>query len=398
MSTRRKFLQQLGAGIAVSYMGFPGLAQAASGPGTPLFVFVNLSGAADGLDIIRPVFESGYQSARSKVPNSMEGFDLSAGSPGLPFRLNPSLTKVHQLFAAGQATLFHAVGLDYTYGARAARSHFASQQMLQSMSMVPYKLRTGTLGRLSQVRASRSMADQGLIPTILQGPRKDLINTWSEKVGEVPTDDFVRRWLSLYPQEGAMTQAIKDGYKAALTVLPKPDERLRAKMQSVYDALQFGLVNGASQFSVQMGAWDTHDNEWDETGKNGNITTLNEVIEIIHQVFNARWNDLVVLVTSEFGRSVFVNGANGTDHGTGGMAMLLGGKVNGGKVVTRWPGMQPAQLYQGRDLAITLDVQQLHASVLSKHFNLSPAEQKAIFPMPLGTTPEFAADKLFRSA
>lgn len=396
MKSRRSFLKQVGAGLVVSYAGFPGLSQATTAPGSPLFVFLNLGGGADGLDMIRPVFDVGYQNLRAKVPNSLDGFDLGASGQG--FKLNKSLPKVLQLYSAGQALLFHAVGLNYTTAATALRSHFASQQMLQSMSTVPYRLRTGVFGRLSNTRGTRSMADGALIPTVLQGPRKDLINTCPSRVGRIPTEDFVRRWASMHGDEFDMVTLINNAYQAAKVTLPSPAEALQGRMKNLYNSLQFGLVSGASHFSVNMGGWDAHNGEWDSEGVYAQLLELDEIIGIIQLAFAERWNDVVVLATSEFGRTVAVNGSNGTDHGTGTIAMLMGGKVNGGRVVTRWPGLQPAQLYQGRDLAITMDVQQLHASALSTHFQLNPVEQKAIFPMPLANIPEFAAANLFKTA
>lgn len=395
--SRRNFLKNMGAGLAVSFVGIPGLARANNGPGSPLFVFLNLGGAADGLDILRPVFDSGYQTLRARVPNSLEGLDLGAGAGSTPFKLNKHLPAVHELYNAGQAILFHAVGLNYATAANAARSHFASQQMLQSMSPIPYKLHTGVLGRLSVSRQSRSMADGALVPTVLQSPRKDLINTWSTKIGKVPSADFVQRWKSMYAEDSPRAATIQAGYDAAKVTLPKPEEQLAGNLKSLHDAIQFGLIQGASQFSVNMGGWDAHNAEWDEAGMYEQIPALNRIIETIKLAFAARWNDVVVLVASEFGRTAAPNGTGGTDHGTATMAMLLGGRVKGGRVITRWPGMQPNQLYQGRDLAITLDIQQLHASVLSKHFSLNEAEKAAIFPMPLIAVPEFAAGNLFKT-
>ena len=73
---------------------------------------------------------------------------------------------------------------------------------------------------------------------------------------------------------------------------------------------------------------------------------------------------------TEFGRTVAANGTGGTDHGTGGMALLLGGAVNGGAVLSRWPGLGPTQLYQGRYLAPTLDIRSILKAVLADHLGI----------------------------
>ena len=74
------------------------------------------------------------------------------------------------------------------------------------------------------------------------------------------------------------------------------------------------------------------------------------MIAALHDGLGAAWANTVVLVATEFGRTVAANGTGGTDHGTGAVAMLLGGAVQGGRVVADWPGLDSAALYEGRDL------------------------------------------------
>ena len=76
---------------------------------------------------------------------------------------------------------------------------------------------------------------------------------------------------------------------------------------------------------------------------------------------------------TEFGRTARINGTGGTDHGTASMAMLLGGAVNGGRVLADWPGLAPGALYEGRDLKPTLSLDAMIAGALGSHFSLDPA-------------------------
>ena len=89
----------------------------------------------------------------------------------------------------------------------------------------------------------------------------------------------------------------------------------------------------------------------------------------------------VICAVTEFGRTVRVNGSKGTDHGTAGAAILLGGAVAGGRVSARWPGLAPDDLYGGRDLAPTTDMRGLFKTVLHDHLDipLRTLDQK-IFP------------------
>ena len=82
------------------------------------------------------------------------------------------------------------------------------------------------------------------------------------------------------------------------------------------------------------------------------------------------WSQTVVAVVTEFGRTAAANGTRGTDHGTASAAILIGGAVNGGRVIADWPGLSKSNLYQGRDLKPTTDMRSLFKGVLSEHFQL----------------------------
>jgi uncharacterized protein (DUF1501 family) len=92
------------------------------------------------------------------------------------------------------------------------------------------------------------------------------------------------------------------------------------------------------------------------------------------------WDDTVVAVISEFGRTVRENGNGGTDHGHGNVVWVLGGSVRGGRVYGDWPGLAKAQLYQGRDLAVTTDYRSVFAAILERHLGLADRELAQIFP------------------
>jgi len=89
----------------------------------------------------------------------------------------------------------------------------------------------------------------------------------------------------------------------------------------------------------------------------------------------------MVLVATEFGRTVAVNGTGGTDHGTGTSAMLFGGGVKGGRVVSDWPGLAPAALYEARDLKPTMQLDAFIGGAVSSHFGVEPERaMAALFP------------------
>jgi len=92
------------------------------------------------------------------------------------------------------------------------------------------------------------------------------------------------------------------------------------------------------------------------------------------------YQDTVVLVISEFGRTVRENGNGGTDHGHGNAMWVMGGPVRGGKIYGRWPGLATSALYQERDLAVATDFRDPIGAVLRSHLALSDAQVAQVFP------------------
>jgi uncharacterized protein (DUF1501 family) len=89
----------------------------------------------------------------------------------------------------------------------------------------------------------------------------------------------------------------------------------------------------------------------------------------------------VVLVATEFGREVAVNGTQGSDHGSGGAAFVAGGAVAGGRVLADWPGLARANRFEGRDLRVTTDLRALMKGLLADHLRLPGAAiERSVFP------------------
>jgi uncharacterized protein (DUF1501 family) len=150
------------------------------------------------------------------------------------------------------------------------------------------------------------------------------------------------------------------------------------------DAEQFAeLMTSAARFLVapdgpriavvELGGWDTHANQGAATGALANrFEALDTGLANLHSGLGSDWDNTVVAVVTEFGRTVHVNGTRGTDHGTATAALLLGGAVNGGKVVADWPGLATGQLYAGRDLQPTMDLRSVFKGILEQHLGLPP--------------------------
>jgi uncharacterized protein (DUF1501 family) len=132
---------------------------------------------------------------------------------------------------------------------------------------------------------------------------------------------------------------------------------------------------------ASLGGWDTHVNQGNHAGQlAGRLKPLGDGLAALAQGLGPDWNNTVVIVISEFGRTVHENGNRGTDHGHGNAIWVMGGRVNGGKVYGEWPGLATAQLYQGRDLSVTTDYRHVLSMIIERHLRLPDAAMATIFP------------------
>ena len=157
--------------------------------------------------------------------------------------------------------------------------------------------------------------------------------------------------------------------------------------------------------TIDFGNWDSHSdqnarqlitpqNQW--PGRYPSFyRKLNSGMRALRTGLGSTWQDTAVLIFTEFGRTVRVNGTNGTDHGTAGAAMLAGGAVAGGRVISDWRGLAPRDLLEDRDLYPTTDIRSLFKATLREHMGLSDTDiETTVFPQ---TASIGALEGLFRA-
>jgi uncharacterized protein (DUF1501 family) len=130
---------------------------------------------------------------------------------------------------------------------------------------------------------------------------------------------------------------------------------------------------------ADVGGWDTHVNQGASTGQLAQrLDDFSKSIAALVQDLGTRMSDVTILTMSEFGRTARQNGNGGTDHGHATAMFVIGGDVKGKKVYGKWPGLQPEQLNEGRDLALTTDFRSVFSEIAFKH--LGAAKMDAVFP------------------
>jgi len=173
-----------------------------------------------------------------------------------------------------------------------------------------------------------------------------------------------------------LTQANPTQYQPAAGAA-YPRGRLGAAMLQVAQLIKAKV--GLQVAFADVTGWDTHVNQGASEGQlAARLADLGLALVAFATDVGEAMRDVVVITMSEFGRTIRENGSRGTDHGHGTAMLVLGGPVNGGKVLGRWPGLDPADRFEGRDVAVTTDFRDLFGEILTRHMRAT--DLSAVFP------------------
>jgi uncharacterized protein (DUF1501 family) len=286
--------------------------------------------------------------------------------------MHPGLAHLHRWYLNKELAVVHAVASPYR-----ERSHFDAQQLLESGSERPFVLSTGWLARALQATQHSAVAMTPAMPLALRGA--DRANTWTPSRRPNKSQDTLERIAAMYaddvPLASALAQAMEQQDKsmgaepstgAGLTVL--------AKQAGTF----LSAPHGPRVAWLEVGGWDTHSQQTARLGRM--LPALDEALASLRESLSVHWATTTVLVMTEFGRSAAMNGSQGTDHGTAGVAFVAGGQVAGGQVITDWPGLGRNQLMDGRDLRPTRDIRSLIMPLVQRQFQLGTGAMNAVLP------------------
>ena len=371
MLTRRRLLRNLGLGLAAS--GVPGLTMARIDTDARFVLFV-LRGALDGLAFAPPYGDGHYSSQRGELALGSPGSDGGALKLDGLFGLHPSLRNMHELYGRRQALLIHAVASPYR-----SRSHFDGQDVLENGAKEAGLARDGWLNRaiggLRDPAGAIALAQN--TPLVLRGD--NAVTSWAPSRLPDTSDDTLQRIRELYSgdeffaprlAQALESQAIADSMNNAHEM--KRTNELQQWKQTAETAARFLTADNGPRIAVlEAGGWDTHANQGAASGYLANrLAALDGAFKALASGLGESWGRTVVAVVTEFGRTVSVNGTRGTDHGTATAAMLLGGAVDGGRILADWPGLAAGNFYQGRDLYPTIDLRSVFKTILLSHLAL----------------------------
>jgi len=384
MATRRSVLA---ASATLTLLApFARLAAAQSNPDSR-FMLVILRGGLDGLAAVPPYAEPAYAQLRGSLALPAPGTANGALDLDGTFALHPALSNLHAMYRAREALVLHAAATPYR-----ERSHFDAQNVLEAGGTTPSAGGGGWLNRAlaaldsaGQSRGAVALADS--VPLVLRGELA--VTSWAPSQLPETDDDTLARVRRLYE---AADPALADSLNRALEARELAGDAADTGMGGRGGQAIAPLASAAARFLasadgpriavLDAGGWDTHANQGAEQGPLAlRLRALDSGLQMLKTELGAHWSETTVVVVTEFGRTVAVNGTRGTDHGTAGCAFVVGGAVAGGRVVADWPGLAPRDLHEGRDLRATTDLRALFKSVLHERFGVTEAAlARAVFP------------------
>lgn len=375
--SRRSALLGLASAVV---LGRASLALAAA-PTEKRVAVIILRGAMDGLSAVVPYGDPDLATWRPELLPPEPGRPGGLLDLGGFYGLHPALVGMHRMYRAGELLPVHAVAGHYR-----SRSHFEAQDYLESGT--DQRMDSGWLNRALQAMPARAPGEDAAVavsvtvPLLLRGPVG--VATWAPPSFDPLDADLYWRIAALNQGDPVTGPALMDAMRQRGF-----SERVLASGQPPREQDAFGALclsagrlmqaaDGPRVAALELEGWDTHTGQPARIG--AALAELDAGMVALKAGLGDAWAKTVVLVVTEFGRTVRADGTLGTDHGTGTAAFVAGGGVAGGRVQANWPGLAQRNLFEDRDLQPTADLREIGKGVLAAHLGLDAAALLAIFP------------------
>lgn len=387
----RRHLLKLG-GAALATAGIAGRLYA--GPTTgPRFLLVFLRGGYDSTNLLIPYSSSYYYEARPNIAIPKPDAASSTGALALnaDWALAPAVRDtMGAMYMRNQVAFVPFAGTEDV-----SRSHFETQDSIELGQPMggTRNYHSGFLGRLSDTLAgsaggNTSIAFTDALPLALEGTAT-VPNLSLKNVGKPSFDDRQARILRDMYAGHHLEEAVSSGLELRQEVAQEMADEMNAANRNAINTKGFELE--AERMArlmrdkyrigfVDVGGWDTHVGEGAAQGPLAtNLGSLGRGLEVFSQTLGAEWNNTVVVVLSEFGRTFRENGNRGTDHGHGTVYWVLGGSIKGGTVAGEQQRLARDTLFQDRDYPVLNDYRAVLGGLFRSLWGFSPAQSSHIF-------------------
>ncbi len=409
MSSRKAFLKQ--AGLALFTIGVGGvptfLAKAAGSnkflrpyKKSKILLFIFQRGAMDGLMAVTPFTDQYLKAARPTL--FMDAAKSAAGKPLIDldgrFGLHPSMAAFENLFKEKRMAIVHGMGSPNN-----TRSHFDAQDYMESGTPFNKGTASGWLNRAvgllgHDTTPFRAVSMTSAMPRSFYGDNEAIaISNLQDfaiqlKGNSAGANFAAKSFEDLYDQtsSGLLNKTGKESFDA-VKMLQKtdvkhyqpangasyPNSPLGNSLKQIAQLIKMDV--GLEVAFAESGGWDTHFNQGTENGVFArNVADLSNCIAAFWTDMGSLQDDVTLMTTTEFGRTVKQNGTGGTDHGRASCAFILGNDVNGGKVHGNVQSLSVENLADGRDLAVTTDFRSIFSEVADKHLHIN--NDTVLFP------------------
>jgi uncharacterized protein (DUF1501 family) len=396
--SRRGFLRKL---LLANEVALPAV-------GERTLVCIFLRGAADTLNMIVPYGDDGYYKSRPTLaipaPIGDRVNDAAALRLDDFYAFHPQLAPLLPAFREGRLGIVQAVGTDNPTG-----SHFEAQDQMEHGESYGHIIGGGWLGRYLRTRNDVDLTPLSAVtigstvPESLRGaPTASAIESVDEVQIKTPLNDTVAVSSALSAMYDSEVGMVGQSGKATLDLL-KRVESLRGseyKPEGGAVYLSDGFSQGLKEISrlvkarvglevacLDLGGWDTHFFQGSTSGQQAElIRQLAGGLAAFDADLNGHREHVTTLVMTEFGRRTYENGSLGTDHGRGFAALAMGGRINGGKIHGRWPGLaeetdpvaNTVNIVGPSGLKVLFDYRSVLAELLTKFLGLRDVDR--VFP------------------
>ena len=353
--TRREFLKVSGASLFLAGLPLPGFTKDKP-PGT--ISVIMLEGGMDGLTAVPPFGDPNLLKMRKDL-TSTNFLKLNSF-----FGLHPSFQYFAGLMAQNNASVVHATSFPYVL-----RSHFEGQNLMQGGGLSPFSETTGWLGRALDLAKTPGRSLSLDMPLILRGSNEN-DNFYPASIKS--SGDLMTRLINTISMSHNQNEAeifAKVSKKSTQKGVNIPrDPASLAKFAGKAMSQEGGPLASV----IKVDQFDTHARQGaEEDGHHGvQLTVVDDIIAGLKEGLGDAWNTSIILTLTEFGRTVEVNGSNGTEHGYGSAGLLAGGAITKSRVISQWPGLSKFEQFDKRDLMATIDYRSVCAACIEKALGL----------------------------
>ena len=377
--------------VAMTPLTVAGRVWAAPASNARLLV-VFLRGAYDAANLLVPVSSDFYHNARPTlgIAKPDVGNPNAALSLGADWGLHPALRDtIYPLWGKREIAFVPFAGTsdDLT------RSHFETQDTIELGQAAggSRDYRSGFMSRLAtELTRAKPISFTEQLPLIFRG-KSQVPNTSINNVGKPGVDDRQAQLIKDMYGQGALASSVAEGFRVRDDVYRSVSEEMTAANRGAVSPHGFELSARRigrlmrEQFNlgfVDVGGWDTHVNQGAANGYLADrLGELGRALAGFSQEIGPDgWRDTVVVVISEFGRTFRENGDRGTDHGHGSVYWVMGGGINGGRILGSQVKVDQASLFQNRDYPVLTDYRAMFAGLLQRMYGLDAASVQRIFP------------------